>query len=78
MNLDHIDIVVTHQCNMNCKFCIDKFRGMDDKIVKLSDIEAFLIGIRKHTNKPLEVLLLGGGRTLSITHNGETWSCLNK
>lgn len=42
MNLDHIDIVVTHQCNMNCKFCIDKFRGMDDKIVKLSDIEAFL------------------------------------
>ena len=33
MNLDHIDIIVTRQCNMNCKFCIDKFRGMDNKIV---------------------------------------------
>lgn len=68
MNFDHIDIVVTHQCNMNCKFCIDKFRGMDDKIVKLSDVEAFLIGIRKHTNKPLEVLLLGGDPSVVGAH----------
>jgi hypothetical protein len=25
-----------------------------------------------------KIQLLGGGRTLSLTHNGETWSCLNK
>ena len=31
-DLDHIDIVVFHKCNMNCLFCIDKFRGNDGEI----------------------------------------------
>ena len=31
---------------------------------------------RKDTSAKIQ--LLGGGRTLSIIHNGETWSCLNK
>lgn len=31
---------------------------------------------RKDTSAKIQ--LIGGGRTLSITHNGETWSCLNK
>ena len=60
MHLDHIDIVVTHACNMNCRHCIDKFRGTESKLVELEDIENFLQLIRKHTDKPLEVLLLGG------------------
>lgn len=59
-NLDHIDIVVSHQCNMKCLHCIDKFRGQSDEIVKLEDVEKFLQLIRKHTSKSLEVLLLGG------------------
>lgn len=62
-NLDHIDVVTTHQCNMRCPFCIDKFRGTSDDIVKLSDVEKFLKLIRKHTDKELEVLLLGGDPT---------------
>lgn len=60
MFIDHIDIVVTHACNMNCNHCIDKFRGTEDRLVKLEDIENFLRLIRKHTDEPLEVLLLGG------------------
>lgn len=63
-NIDHIDIVVSHQCNMMCKDCIDKFRGQDDKIVKLKDIENFLKLIREHTDEELEVLLLGGDPTV--------------
>lgn len=31
---------------------------------------------RKDTGAKIQ--LLGGGRTLSLIHNGETWSCLNK
>ncbi len=58
--LDHIDIVVSHQCNMMCKDCIDKFRGQSDAIVRLDDIENFLKLIRMHTDESLEVLLLGG------------------
>lgn len=60
IKLDHIDIVVTHQCNMKCKFCIDKYRGMDSSIVKLDDVDSFLNLIRENTDENLEVLLLGG------------------
>jgi len=54
--LDHADIVVTHKCNMNCPFCIDKFRG-------ISDEENFLKKLRQKTDKELEILLLGGEPT---------------
>lgn len=63
INIDHLDIVVTHSCNMNCKFCIDKFRNTNDSIVNLCDVENFLKLIRKHTDKDIEVLLLGGEPT---------------
>lgn len=66
---DHIDIVVTHDCNMNCKHCIDKFRKTSDKMIRLVDIERFLKLIRKHTDKPLEVLLLGGDPTAIGAYN---------
>lgn len=62
-NLDHIDIVVTHQCNMACPFCIDKFRNSSSALTKLEDIEKFLRLIRSKTDEPLEILLLGGDPT---------------
>lgn len=59
--LDHIDIVVTHYCNMKCKWCIDKFRSSTEStLVSLDDISKFLGIIRLGTDKKLEVLLLGG------------------
>lgn len=63
INLDHLDIVVTHRCNMGCAFCIDKFRNSSDDIVGLKDVEKFLSIVRQHTDKELEVLLLGGEPT---------------
>ena len=68
-NLDHIDIVTTHQCNMMCAHCIDKFRGTSDDIIKLTDIEKFLKLVRKHTDKNLSVLLLGGDPTAVGAHH---------
>lgn len=59
--LDHIDIVITHYCNMKCKQCIDKFRSSaESTLVSLDDISKFLGIIRLGTGKKLEVLLLGG------------------
>ena len=68
MNIDHIDIVVSHECNMHCPHCIDKFRGTSNKTVKLADIENFLELIRQHTTEPIEVLLLGGEPTVVGAH----------
>ena len=68
-NLDHIDIVVSHKCNMNCQYCMDKFKGFDDKEIEISDIDNFLCKIRKTTNKNLEVILLGGEPTIIGSEN---------
>ena len=56
-NLDHIDIVVSHQCNMNCPYCIDKFKGINGEI-DLSIINSFLKKVRAITDEKLEILLL--------------------
>lgn len=73
MNIDHADIVVNHQCNMNCKFCVDKFRGSTTDVVKMDKVAQFIQLLKKHThvspkyqndNGPLEVLMLGGEPTL--------------
>ena len=64
MELDHVDIVTSHICNNQCKNCIDKFLGTSNKIISLETIQRFLKVIRKHTDKPLEVLLLGGEPTI--------------
>lgn len=63
-NIDHIDIVTSHKCNNNCKYCIDKFIHMSDTEVSLEGVEKFLKLMRKNTDKPLEVLLLGGEPTV--------------
>ena len=62
-NLDHVDIVVSHQCNMKCPYCIDKFRGIDGEI-EINSVKQFLEKIRETTNEKLEVLLLGGEPTI--------------
>lgn len=31
-----------------------------------------------HEDKSAKIDLLGGGRTLSVVHNGKTYSCLNR
>lgn len=64
--IDHADIVVTHQCNKNCKNCIDKFVGTSSKHIELQDVKKFLKLISNHTelNKKTEILLLGGEPTI--------------
>lgn len=71
--IDHADIVVNHKCNMNCQFCVDKFRGSTEDIVDMRKVSSFLLLLQEHThvspkyrkdNGPLEVLLLGGEPTL--------------
>ena len=64
IELDHVDIVTCHICNKNCEFCVDKFIRTSKEIIKLEDIEKFLKMIRNHTDKELEVLLLGGEPTV--------------
>lgn len=62
--LDHIDIVVTHKCNIKCDYCIDSFRNNSNKVISLGDVDKFLRGIREVTDEVLTVLLLGGEPTL--------------
>lgn len=66
-NLDHVDIVTSHMCNRNCRYCVDKFIHTSTETIKLEDIEKFLQLIRKITNEKLEVLLLGGEPTVLPT-----------
>lgn len=71
--VSHADVVITHMCNMNCPFCIDKFRGQSTNIVSADDVEKFLQLLARNTyktkkfafdkNPVTEVLLLGGEPT---------------
>lgn len=62
--IDHADIVTSHMCNNNCKFCIDKFLHTSDKKINTKDIDKFLRLLKQHTDKQLEILLLGGEPTM--------------
>lgn len=64
MDIDHIDIVTSHKCNFHCPYCVDKFCHTTDDEVSVDAIDSFLKLVRKHTNKDLEVLLLGGEPTV--------------
>jgi len=66
--LDHADIVTSHKCNNNCPHCIDKFLHTSNKEVSYSNVAKFLRLLRQHTDKPLEVLLLGGEPTMLDEH----------
>lgn len=63
--IDHADIVVTHQCNLHCPFCVDKFVHKDTNVVSIESIKKFLTLLKKQNVKEnLEVLLLGGEPTI--------------
>ncbi len=62
--LDHADIVTSHICNKKCPFCIDKFIRTSNDVVKLEYVKRFMQLLRKHTDKGLEILLLGGEPTV--------------
>jgi len=74
MQIDHADIVVCHDCNMNCRYCVDKFRDNANKQrIQLPLVERFLQLLTKHEHvqphyknpeDKLEILLLGGEPTL--------------
>ena len=65
--INHADIVMTHECNMHCKFCIDSLRGTSNNITQLKDIEAFLQLLRRNTTEKISILLLGGEPTMVPT-----------
>lgn len=65
--IDHADIVTSHICNKNCKFCIDKFIRTSNDIISLTSISKFLKLLRNYTDKKLEILLLGGEPTILPT-----------
>lgn len=72
--IDHADIVVNHMCNMNCKYCVDTFRGSTNEIIKIDYVKSFLDLLKKNTEiyqplymdkkEALEILILGGEPTL--------------
>ena len=73
IGISHADIVTTHACNMNCKYCIDKFKGSSSGIVELGYVKKFLELLKEKTykvnfaydnNPKIEILLLGGEPTL--------------
>ena len=61
--IDHADVVTCHICNKKCPYCVDKFLNSYKDHVKPEDVEKFMKLLRRITNKPLEVLLLGGEPT---------------
>lgn len=46
--LDHVDIVTTHMCNNNCRYCIDKFVNTSDLVIENGTVDKFLAKIRKY------------------------------
>ena len=61
-------IAVTHACNSNCEFCVDKFVHKEGKVVSLSDVDKFLRVLKSHVgDKRIGIILLGGEPTMART-----------
>ena len=58
---DYMSIIVTHECNRNCPFCVDSHRGKAEFISMESVNKAVHFGI-SHSIK--DILLVGGEPTL--------------
>lgn len=59
--IHHIDIIITHSCNMKCPNCIDKFVNLSTNVISPSTVETFLSKLREKGLKgKVPVLLLGG------------------
>ena len=59
--LDYVCLVVTHECNRNCQFCIDEYRGRNE--VMTMDIVDKGLKFAKELGA-VDILLLGGEATL--------------
>ncbi len=58
---DYMSIVLTHECNKRCVFCIDQYRGQDEYI-SLKSVESALTFAKGNGIK--DILLVGGEPTL--------------
>jgi hypothetical protein len=58
---DYMSVVLTHECNRRCSFCVDKYRGSGESISK-ENVERAIDFAREHKIK--DVLLVGGEPTL--------------
>ncbi len=59
---DYISMVLTHQCNKNCPFCVDRYRGRTEYI-SLENVQK-AIDFAKTTGTINTFLLVGGEPTL--------------
>lgn len=60
----HVDIITCHICNTHCPNCVDRFLNSSKEFISNETVEKFLRLIRKHTDKMLSALLLGGEPTM--------------
>jgi organic radical activating enzyme len=58
---DYINMIVTHECNRNCPFCVDKYRG-NKGYISSESVENALRFAKQYGAK--DVLLVGGEPTL--------------
>lgn len=63
IEIDHADIVITHECMNHCPFCIDKFVHTSNNVVSETDVAKFMRKLKSVTDKDIEVLFLGGEPT---------------
>lgn len=60
-------------------FCLDDhaaFYYLTRTAYEAMESHLYCLNLR-HYDKNAKIQLLGGGRTLSIVHNGTTWACPN-
>ena len=58
---DYMSIVLTHECNKKCPYCIDKYRGRMEYIT-LDNVKKAIAFAKSHNIK--DILLVGGEPTL--------------
>lgn len=58
---DFATLIVTHECNKNCNFCIDKYRG-NTEFISIENVIKAINYAKKHNIK--EILIVGGEPTL--------------
>lgn len=58
---DYMSVVLTHECNRSCAFCIDSYRGRNEYISMENVDKAIQVGLE---NNIKDILLIGGEPTL--------------
>ena len=58
---DYMSVVLTHECNKKCSFCVDRYRGSKEFISDESVLRAIEFA---KTNNIKDILLIGGEPTL--------------